>query len=120
MLELTSALERSLNFSQTGNAKVLVKGLMIPLGLALGIIKDGMPMLNRDIIEFNPTSGSGIGVAINAETWPLDSKRLPSIASKRSHLLNYSDIHFEVSQVSIILTFSFSFSFSNCALLAHL
>lgn len=65
-LELTAALERSLNFAHTGNTRVLIKSVMEPLWMSLGILTDGFPALNPDMVHLE-SDGTVIVSSIN---WP--------------------------------------------------
>jgi hypothetical protein len=101
-LELCSILERTLNYAQTGNAKVLVKLLMSPLWVSRGLLEDGMPV-------FSPAMDFNLEVAMNATIrlteWPLN-KNSPglALASWKSFLVNYGQGQLDVS----------SFSFQGC------
>ncbi|KAF8119387.1 hypothetical protein EV363DRAFT_1199073, partial [Boletus edulis] len=51
-IEFMSMLERTLNYAHTGSGKVLCSKLMLPHFLALGILHDGMPCLNKRLFDF--------------------------------------------------------------------
>jgi hypothetical protein len=100
VLELVRALERSLAFAVGGNAKVLSKRLMNPLWLARGIIETGFPSLNPDIFESFPLPYLHDKIEIVKSKWPLDrSLAHPAIISKASHIYNYSQEHYVVSNL---------------------
>jgi hypothetical protein len=94
VVETLAMLERTLNFSQTGNTKVLCKKMMDYFGLSLGLIQDGCPMLRSDIITFDENEET---VSILHVKWPTKPKTTePLVASMKSHTLNYGHSHFEV------------------------
>lgn len=83
-VELTSALERSLNYAHTGNAKVLTKGVMDPLWLSLSSVLDGMPSISP-IVTFDHK----MKPIIHRSAWPTSTRGTPQMASKRSISLNF-------------------------------
>ena len=97
VLEFTSALERALAYAHTGNVKVLSSAVMKPLFLARGMVELGMPTIMKGIYEL-PFQGATPFV-VNAHAWPLiANKRGPAICSKSSHIFNYGEDHYMVSQ----------------------
>jgi hypothetical protein len=100
-LELLASFERLLCFCHTGSTAALATSLMKPLGLSLGAIMDGFPMLHQKIFE-QPTILSAMksGFRVDARAWPKNPK-YPAIASKRSQVLTYSLSHFMVSLIYI-------------------
>ena len=102
-LELTAMLERSLNFSQTGNTKVLTKKMMDHFGLSLGMVHDGSPYLRSDICSFEASTDS---ISIFNQKWPTHPiSNHPLISSTCSHILNYGKNHFEVQMLLFIIYF---------------
>lgn len=94
-LELICMLERTLNFSQTGSTKVIVKSLMEECGLGLGLVNDGMPVLWNGV-----SRNSRNEIYLCPSFWPTHSRtNRPLIASARSMELNYSLLHAEVSGI---------------------
>ncbi|KAH7905349.1 hypothetical protein BJ138DRAFT_1118552 [Hygrophoropsis aurantiaca] len=92
MVETASALERALNFLHTGNARVIATRTMDPMGLGMGLVQDGMPMIS-DLIRLAPVGEKSIN--IQAHEWPTDAQtRKPFISSHRSQILNYGAVHF--------------------------
>ncbi|KAI9428293.1 hypothetical protein H4582DRAFT_2178227 [Lactarius indigo] len=100
-VELVAALERALCFCHTGNAAVFATGLMGPLGLSKGALKDGFPML-QDLFE-HPTIKQAMehGLVIAHRKWPLKNG-YPAMASKKAQVLSYSMRHFHVYGLSLI------------------
>lgn len=98
-LELVAALERILCFCHTGNTAVLATSLMNPLGLSMGVIKDGFPMLHKIFRQPTIMSAMKHGFEINPRKWPTKDGH-PAIASKRAQVLTYSVEHFMVSTFS--------------------
>jgi hypothetical protein len=95
VVEFTSMLERSLNFSQTGNAKVLTKSIMDQVGLSLGLVRDGMPVLRSGLVIFDKTLEA---VVVRDAEWPVNArKQQPMVASVKSHTINYSLEQYNVS-----------------------
>lgn len=99
IIELCSALERTLSYGHTGNGKVLARAVMDPLFLTRGLIQNGMPTLNKQIYQM-PLQASG-QLTVLAAHWPLTKQNHPAICSKRCQVLTYGETHF---QVSIILS----------------
>ncbi|KAG6371989.1 hypothetical protein JVT61DRAFT_9007 [Boletus reticuloceps] len=90
-VELTAALERSLNYMHTGNAKVLTRGLIDPVWLSLSLVNDGLPCLSP-VISLPRTSLSQLDIRF--VDWPV-RKGEPMVASKKSHMFNYGLDHFQ-------------------------
>ncbi|KIL64797.1 hypothetical protein M378DRAFT_178583 [Amanita muscaria Koide BX008] len=91
LIELSSALERALNFMHTGNVAVIATSAMNPLWIGLAIIHDGLPCLNPALV---PTL---IGPNfVNVEYWPQHDNRLPKSASRCSQLRTYGEGHYNV------------------------
>ncbi|TFK58781.1 hypothetical protein BDN72DRAFT_906417 [Pluteus cervinus] len=91
-VELASCLERTINFSQTGSASAIRLSLMDGLGLGHGLRVDGMPVLFK-IVTF-PAEKT---IKIQSNLWPVSERtKKPFLASRRSHLLNYSESHYKV------------------------
>ncbi|KAM6490423.1 hypothetical protein JOM56_014096 [Amanita muscaria] len=91
LIELSSALERALNFMHTGNVAVIATSAMNPLWIGLAIIHDGLPCLNPALV---PTL---IGPDfVNVEYWPQHDNRLPKSASRCSQLRTYGEGHYNV------------------------
>lgn len=89
-----SALERSLAYAHTGNAKVLSTSLMHPLWLSRGIIDQGMPSLSSIL---SPVLQSTNVPVIDTSMWPDGGGgRFPAIASKRAQILTYGEAHYAV------------------------
>lgn len=102
IVELISALERSLAYAHTGNAKVLSTSLMHPLWLSRGIIDQGMPSLSPIL---SPVLQSTNVPVIDSSIWPDGGGgRFPAIASKRAQILTYGEGHYAVRiYISIII-----------------
>ncbi|KAI6102263.1 hypothetical protein F5141DRAFT_1135721 [Pisolithus sp. B1] len=86
-VELTSALERALNFSHTGNPKVLSRGVMDPLWLSLSCVADGMPCLSPLVYT---SSTENEMLRVRRSDWPVSTRTAyPEVCTKRSLVLNY-------------------------------
>jgi hypothetical protein len=96
-LELIASLERVLCYCHTGSTAVFATSLMSPLGLSLGAIADGFPMIHPAIFE-QPTLMAAMAhdLLVDGRKWPLKDT-YPAIASKRSQTITYSHSHFMVS-----------------------
>jgi hypothetical protein len=70
-VELCSVVERALNFMHTGNTAVLLTRLMSPLWTSQGLLKDGWPCFNRELVRF----GDGTQVAWKITQWPFDKRK---------------------------------------------
>ena len=91
-VEFMSMLERCLNFSQTGNSKVLCKRLMDQTGFSLGIVQDGLPVVWPELQPLNSLWEGQF--MIKRELWPVHPKtKYPLIASKCSQLFHYGEHH---------------------------
>jgi hypothetical protein len=95
-LELVMSLERILCFCHTGNTAVLATSLMNPLGLSMGVLKDGFPMLHKVFLHLSISSAIMNGLEIDRRLWPLKDGH-PATASRRAQTLTYSLGHFMVS-----------------------
>lgn len=91
-VELVAALERTLNYMHTGNAKVLTRGLMDPLWMSLSLVNDGLPCIS-EVVSLSVLLK--YQVDIRHTQWPTYNNE-PHIASKMSHVFNYGLDHFEV------------------------
>jgi hypothetical protein len=100
-LELLASFERLLCFCHTGSTAVFATSLMRELGLSLGAITDGFPMLHHKIFN-QPSilSAMKTGFSVDPRAWPMKNK-YPAIASKRAQVLTYSLSHFMVSPIFI-------------------
>ena len=97
ILEFTSALERTLAYAHTGNVKVLSSGVMKPLFLARAMVELGMPTILKGVYELPFQGATSFTVA--AHTWPLTAnKQGPATCSKASHIYNYGEDHYMVSE----------------------
>lgn len=94
-IEVTAALERTLNYCHTGNAKVITKGLMDPLWLSLSLTHDGLPSISTMLV-LNPITLKPLDIRM--EEWPM-KKGEPRISSERSQIINYGQEFFEVNYV---------------------
>lgn len=98
-IELTSVVERALNFMHTGHGKVLATSVMGPLWTSLALIDHGLP-------AFSPTIRAGLtmedDLSVVEEEWPFNpATHQPLSASKRSQILTYGLSHYSVSPNSI-------------------
>ncbi|KAF9236599.1 hypothetical protein BU15DRAFT_63863 [Melanogaster broomeanus] len=100
-IELTSALERTLNYAHTGNSKVLTKGLMDPLWLSQGLLYDGLPSLSPLV-----KTGTLGDIRIEEMDWPVTSKSYPQMSSQRSILINYGQELLQVYEATFNINHS--------------
>jgi hypothetical protein len=100
MVELSSVVERALNYMHTGNTAVLATTVMNPLWIARALVKDGFPCINTDIIKIVNYKH----IIIDPKLWPFDETlHRPYSSSRRSHTLTYGEPHFNVSSCSLLL-----------------
>jgi hypothetical protein len=98
-VELCSAIERSIAYAHTGNAKVIATSLMGPLWLSHSLFNDGLPTISRDIIKI--ISGDTIEILIQTHLWPIKGKlKIPAIASKKSQIITYGLDHYIISPLN--------------------
>jgi hypothetical protein len=94
VIEVVSALERALAMAYTGDARVIVKDLMVPLGLKQSLLELGLPSITRLIkFDLDPTQS----LAHNRRDWPLTQRQEPAVASMRAQTLTYGKDHYLVS-----------------------
>jgi len=96
-VELVACFERLLCYCHTGNAAVLATSLMHPLGLSMGILKDGFPTLMPLFQQGCVFKAAKDGYKISPRLWPCKNG-YPAVASKRCQVLTYSEKHFLVSK----------------------
>ncbi|KAI9456721.1 hypothetical protein HD554DRAFT_2177974 [Boletus coccyginus] len=97
IVELVAMLERVLNFAHTGNAQVLVRGLMDRAWLSLGCLIDGCPCVSDDFIGHQSLGTNRI--VYHTSHWPVDpSTHLPLMASKRVLELTYGHRYYRCYQ----------------------
>ena len=95
-LEFLAALEKAEAYAHTGNAKVLSNIVMKPLFITRGLLKHGMPTINKSI--YKPSFQDVSPFTIQEDIWPLNrAKNGPAICSKRSQMLTYGETSFMVS-----------------------
>jgi hypothetical protein len=93
-MEVMSALERALAMAYTGDARVIVKDLMGPLGLKQSLLDMGLPSITRLIhLDVGPAKA----LTYHRGDWPLTSTREPAVASMRAQTLTYGHDHYLVS-----------------------
>jgi hypothetical protein len=108
-LELCSVLERTLNYAQTGNGKVLARSLMNPLWVSRGLLEDGMPTFSS-AVDFD-LDGSKDPI-IRMTEWPLMHRsRALALPSRKSHLVNYGQGQLDVSVLSFFSFILFLFQY---------
>jgi len=92
-VELCSVVERSLNFLHTGNTAVLLTRLMTPLWTSLGLLRDGWPCFNPELVHF----GDGKRVGWKIKQWPFYKKtRRPISAAYAGQSFYHGTSHAEV------------------------
>ncbi|KAG9308132.1 hypothetical protein JVU11DRAFT_12486 [Chiua virens] len=102
-VEFMSMLERCLNYAHTGSGKVLCKKLMLPHYMCLGIIHDGFPCLNQQVVPFMQLSMKVLHV--ETKFWarcPEDDR--PLMGSKRVQELTYGKAYAQRSEACFIIT----------------
>lgn len=97
-IEVCCALERTLAYAYTGNAKVLSRALLEPLFISRSLLDYGLPTINSNLIKIFSTSHEK--VVIVDKDWPI-SKSGPITCSKGSHVMRYGERSWMVSIVSI-------------------
>lgn len=86
-VELCSVVERALNFMHTGNASVLLTRLMSPLWTSQGLLIDGWPCFNRELVQF----GDGKQVGWKIKQWPFDKRKHKPISAAYAGQMFYHD-----------------------------
>ena len=92
-VELCSVVERALNFMHTGNTAVLLTRLMSPLWTSQGLLKDGWPCFNRELVRF----GSAQRIEWKIKQWPFDKRTRKPISAayagqKYYHVKNHAGV----------------------------
>jgi len=77
IVELCSVVERALSFMHTGNTAVLLTRLMSPLWTSQGLLKDGWPCFNRELVRF----GGPLRIEWKIKQWPFDKQTRKPISS---------------------------------------
>jgi hypothetical protein len=95
-VEIMAILERAMAYMFTGDARVIVKSLMGPLGLKRSLLELGMPAITT-AITFDDQSTNA--VSFKKANWPLTDRKVPAIASGRAQCLSYGEEQFKVSVV---------------------
>jgi len=98
VIEVVSVLERALAMAYTGDARVIVKDLMVPLGLKPSLLELGLPSITR-LIRFDVDKTEPF--THNRGNWPLTKRREPAVASTRAQTLTFGSDHYLVSQYII-------------------
>lgn len=90
LTECMAVIERTFNFAHTGSSKVLVRRVMDPMWLSLGIKFDTFPVFAP---LFHPILESRAPLADTLlRIWPLRPGTFePLTTSKRAHVLNFSN-----------------------------
>lgn len=96
-IEVCCALERTLAYAYTCNAKVLSKGLLDPLFLSRSLLDYGLPTINTRIVKI--LSASHNNIIISEKEWPSNAAG-PLTCSKGSHHMRYGPDSWMVSAVS--------------------
>ena len=76
-VELCAVVERALNFMHTGNAAVLLTRLMNPLWTSQGLLTDGWPSFNPNLVRFS----DGQQAKLRIKQWPFDKKTRKPISA---------------------------------------
>ncbi|KAG2063879.1 hypothetical protein BDR04DRAFT_1163227 [Suillus decipiens] len=108
IIEFTSMIERALNFSHTGNARVLCRRLMDRAWISLGIIHDGLPSISNAFVAYGSLSTGKL--VIRQELWPVDQDtRRPLTSSRRTQELTYSKEHYEAYEARFTIRHAINF-----------
>lgn len=102
-VELCCALERTLAYAYTGNAKVLSKSLLDPLFLSRSLLYHGLPTINTNIIKILATNHHR--VVINCKFWP-SGVNGPLTCSQGSHQMRYGTASWLVSLSNLLHSLS--------------
>jgi hypothetical protein len=94
IIEVLAALERSLAFLYTGDARVITKHLMGPLGLKRSLLELGLPSITK-VLNFEENIAKTF--AHHPANWPLTDSNEPAVASERTQILTFGKEHFVVS-----------------------
>jgi hypothetical protein len=94
LVEVSSIVERALNYMHTGNASVIATSVMNPLWIGRAVIQDGIPCINPGVVRIQHDTP----LTVDSGKWPYDQhKHQPKTASSRSQILTYGQGHFNVS-----------------------
>jgi hypothetical protein len=103
-IEITSVIERTINFAHTGSTRVIATTLMNPLWVGLSLIDHGTPTF-RDLLEMGETAADL--PYISDRLWPRHpTTKLPFFASKRAQILTYGAKHWEVCHISLQILYT--------------
>jgi hypothetical protein len=94
VIEVVSALERALAMAYTGDARVIVKDLMVPFGLKPSLLDLGLPSVTT-LVKFDVDISQSF--THTPGNWPLTARQEPAVASKRAQTLTYGEEHYTVS-----------------------
>lgn len=95
LIELVAALERTLAYAHTGNAKVLSRRLMRPMWLVQSLFEHGPPTLAPAIhVQINEARPIYLPLAV----WPHTGGK-PASATQRALSLTYGDTHYQVQRL---------------------
>lgn len=101
------ALERTLAYAYTGNAKVLSRALLEPLFITQSLLQHGLPTINTEIVRILSTKNNRVIIA--DQQWPT-TKSGPITCSKGAHILRYGMASWMVSTSSVFGVFRFPVS----------
>ncbi|KAI6038238.1 hypothetical protein EDC04DRAFT_3090907 [Pisolithus marmoratus] len=94
MIKVMSMLERTLNFTHTGNAVVLSTRLMDQAWLLLGLLSDRFPALSDMFIAHRALSMGQ--VTVRQHEWPVEAETWqPMTSLKQAQQLTYGEAHYE-------------------------
>jgi len=93
MVELCSIAERALSFLHTGNTAVLLTRLMNPLWTSQGLLVDGWPCFNENLVHFSNVTATEWRV----RQWPFDNAtRQPISAAYAGQGFHFGTEHAKV------------------------
>ncbi|KAG2030241.1 hypothetical protein BDR03DRAFT_1017336 [Suillus americanus] len=108
VIEFTSMIERALNFSHTGNARVLSRRLMDRAWISLSIIHDGLPSISDTFVAYGSLKTGKL--VIRQESWPVDQETWrPLTSSRRTQELTYSKEHYEAYEARFTIRHAINF-----------
>jgi hypothetical protein len=109
IIEVTSMLERALNFAHTGNTRVLTRNLMDYSWLSLGCIIDGFPALSSRMMFLDNILTSSLEQTPNLLGWPLQGgTNIPLTASQSTLEYNYGTDFYAVRLTRALSAVSFT------------
>lgn len=92
-IKLCAVLERALNYIHSRNTKVIATSIINPMWIGHALIKDGLPLLNKTMVKFFPSSWQVQGECLLYDI----RNRTPKSAATAAILFNYDHTAYSVS-----------------------